>query len=97
MKIIYMVLGTIFLILGLIGLALPVVPQVPFLLTAVYFLSKGSPRFEKWIKETGLYKKYLSKISMKLEINHRLKMLLTFAAVTIVSAAVVTAVVAIVK
>ena len=33
---------------GIIGLALPVIPQVPFFLLALFALSKLSPRFHRW-------------------------------------------------
>lgn len=34
---------------GIIGLALPVIPQVPFFLLALFALSKLSPRFHRWL------------------------------------------------
>lgn len=52
------VLGTVFLILGLIGLALPVIPQIPFLLLAAWFFSISSKRFRKWVVSSEWYHKY---------------------------------------
>ncbi|MEI2414116.1 DUF454 family protein [Ligilactobacillus salivarius] len=46
-------------VLGLVGLALPVIPQVPFFLLSIYFTSKFSPRFHNWISNNRLYKEYL--------------------------------------
>ncbi len=57
-RIIYLVSGTIFLILGIIGLALPVIPQVPFLLLAAFLLSKGSGRIGRWISDLPVYRKF---------------------------------------
>ena len=57
-RIIYLVSGTVFLILGIIGLALPVIPQVPFLLLAAFFLSKGSGRIGRWISGLPVYRKF---------------------------------------
>jgi len=43
-------LGGVFLLLGVIGLILPVVPQVPFAILSAYFFSKSSPRIHAWIR-----------------------------------------------
>lgn len=51
-------LGSIFLILGLIGLALPVIPQIPFLLLAAWFFSISSSRFRHWVVSSEWYHKY---------------------------------------
>ena len=56
---ILLVLAIFFFVLGLVGLALPVIPQVPFFLLAIYFTSKFSPKFHNWILNNRLYKKYL--------------------------------------
>jgi uncharacterized membrane protein YbaN (DUF454 family) len=37
------------LLLGIVGLALPVVPTVPFLILAAWAAGKGSPRLERWL------------------------------------------------
>lgn len=38
---------------------MPLLPTTPFLLLALYFFARGSKKFEKWFKETNIYKKYL--------------------------------------
>ncbi|MFC7498566.1 YbaN family protein [Enterovirga sp. GCM10030262] len=42
-------LGIMSLALGAVGLFLPLLPTVPFVLLAAFFLSKGSPRLERWL------------------------------------------------
>ncbi|MDR2822334.1 MAG: YbaN family protein [Acholeplasmatales bacterium] len=52
-------LGTIFLGLGIVGIVIPVLPTVPFLLLTLICYAKGSTRFEKWFLSTSIYKKRL--------------------------------------
>ena len=59
MKYIFIVIGILSTILGGIGVVLPVLPTVPFLLVASFCFAKGSDRFNNWIKSTGLYKNNL--------------------------------------
>lgn len=56
---IYIGLGFFFLLLGLLGLALPVLPTTPFLLLASYFFSRGSDKFYSWFISTKIYEKHL--------------------------------------
>lgn len=52
-------MGTLFMVLGLIGVVLPILPTTPLLLLTVYFYAKGSKRFHDWFVSTWLYKRYL--------------------------------------
>lgn len=49
MKILWRSLAGFFVLLGLIGIALPVMPTVPFLIVALWAASKGWPRLETWL------------------------------------------------
>ncbi|MEE3393952.1 MAG: DUF454 family protein [Lachnospiraceae bacterium] len=55
-KVLFIIAGIVFGILGLIGLALPVIPQVPFLVASLLFFSEASPKFKKWLHNTKVYK-----------------------------------------
>jgi uncharacterized membrane protein YbaN (DUF454 family) len=41
--------GVVSLALGLIGIVLPLLPTVPFVILAAYCFSRGSRRLEKWM------------------------------------------------
>ncbi len=42
-------LGGFFLLLGIAGVILPLLPATPFLLLSGFFFSKGSPKFHHWL------------------------------------------------
>jgi len=59
MKIIYLSLGTISLSLGLIGIALSVIPTMPFLLVSTYFYTRSSEKLNQKFINSWIYRKYL--------------------------------------
>ena len=48
-KIIYLLLGHLCLVLGIIGAFLPILPTTPFLLLAAFLYSKSSSKLHNWI------------------------------------------------
>lgn len=55
-KILYILIGCISLGLGIIGVILPILPTVPFMLLAAFCFAKSSERLDGWFKNTKLYR-----------------------------------------
>jgi len=49
LKYFYLVMGVIFLIIGILGVFLPLLPTTPFLILAGFFFSKSSEKFHSWL------------------------------------------------
>ena len=54
-----MVGGTFFLVLGLIGIALPILPTTPFLLLAAFCYARSSKRFYDWLLNHRWFGEYI--------------------------------------
>ena len=52
--------GTICLILGIIGIVLPILPTTPFLLVAAAAYAKSSKRFYKWLTNNRVLGSYIT-------------------------------------
>lgn len=59
MRVILVCAGMLSLLLGVIGIFIPVLPTVPFLLLSSWCFAKGSDRFYRWFSSTEIYKKHL--------------------------------------
>ena len=55
-KILYIMIGCISLGLGIIGVILPILPTVPFVLLAAFCFAKSSEKLDGWFKNTKLYR-----------------------------------------
>ncbi len=58
-RIVALVLAYTFLTLAIVGVFLPVLPTVPFLLLAAWFSAKGSERLHRWLYEHPRFGKLL--------------------------------------
>ncbi len=56
------VLGFLFIALGVIGMIIPILPSTPFFLLATVLLAKGSTRFHQWFLSSKLYKKHVEQV-----------------------------------
>ena len=55
----YTVVGTVFLVLGGLGIFLPILPTTPFLLLSVACYYKGSERLHRWILNNRWFGSYI--------------------------------------
>jgi uncharacterized membrane protein YbaN (DUF454 family) len=58
-KTVYVGLGLLFLSLGVVGIMIPLLPTVPFLLLASFCFARGSHRFYAWFTSTAIYRNHL--------------------------------------
>ena len=47
----YMLFGALSLLIGGIGILLPLLPTVPFVILAAFFFARGHPGVERWLVE----------------------------------------------
>ena len=62
-KILWIVLGFFLVGIGILGLAVPVMPTSPFLIVAAICFAKGSELVNKWFRATRLYRRHLESFS----------------------------------
>lgn len=58
-KCIYISVGLIAFVIGVIGIIIPVLPTTPCLLLASFCFARGSEKFNKWFTGTKIYKNHL--------------------------------------
>ncbi len=54
---VFMALGGLFLLFALVGVLIPIIPQVPFAIISAYFFSKGSLRIHLWMRQNRFFGK----------------------------------------
>ncbi|WP_238456149.1 YbaN family protein [Lederbergia galactosidilytica] len=64
-KVLLVVMGLIFLGIGIAGTILPVLPGGPFYLVAAFCFTKSSERLDNWFKGTKVYDKYVEGFRQK--------------------------------
>jgi len=67
-RIICLILAAAFLICGIIGLLIPLIPQIPFFVLSVLFGSAGSRHIKIKVKRSRLYTKYMERYVKKIKL-----------------------------
>lgn len=75
-KIFFVSLGSLSLALGVIGIALPILPTVPFFLLTAFCFAKSSERLHTWFIGTTMYKKYIGSYMKRKGMTLRAKLTL---------------------
>lgn len=79
-KCLYIVLGSLSLGIGILGIFLPVIPTTPLLLLSCYLYSASSERFHTWLIHTKVYERYAKDFVENRQLTLRKKIgLLAFA------------------
>jgi uncharacterized membrane protein YbaN (DUF454 family) len=55
LKLFYLLVAWLAVLLGTVGIFLPLLPTTPFILLAVILFSKSSPRFATWLEQHGTF------------------------------------------
>ena len=71
-KILYIMIGCLSLVLGIVGVVLPILPTVPFVLLAAFCFARSSERLDDWFKNTKLYKENNIKSGMTKRVKMRI-------------------------
>ena len=72
-RVLYIIVGSVSLILGIIGIFVPLLPTTPFLLLTAFFYMKGSQRWYHWLMNQPVLGKYISDYHEKKVIPLRAK------------------------
>lgn len=78
-KIVWIIFGFIFFVIGTIGVFVPLLPTFPFYVATVFCFARSSKRLEEWFKSTKLYKNYVLNVVSKKSLTLKAK------AITIIS------------
>lgn len=75
-KLFFVTIGCISLVLGAVGIVLPILPTVPFFLLTAFCFAKSSERLHSWFLGTTMYKKYIGSYMKRKGMTLKAKLML---------------------
>ncbi|MFK5968885.1 MAG: YbaN family protein [Candidatus Marithrix sp.] len=74
----FIVFGWLFVILGIVGIILPILPTTPFLIAALAFFSKSSPKFHQMLLNNAWFGQILKQWEDKKILSRQVKYKVSF-------------------
>lgn len=75
-KTLIMIVGLIALIIGSVGIVIPILPTTPFLIIASFCFMKSSKRFHTWFNSIPIYQKHLKPIISDRSLDLKTKLMI---------------------
>ena len=89
MKMVWKLAGGLALLIGIIGIFLPLLPTTPLILLAAFCFSKGSDRMHDWILHHRIFGPMIEDWNKNGAINSGAKKLATLSIVTVLAVSVI--------
>jgi|TARA_Y100000310_G_C19982976_1_gene490651 hypothetical protein len=85
----FVTLGTLFLVVGIIGIFVPILPTTPFLLLTAFFYERGSEKFHNWLLNNKILGAYIGSYSDDKGIPLKVKLFTIVLLWTVISSTVI--------
>lgn len=88
-RVLYVLLGLLFVGLAYLGVILPGVPATPFLLVASFFFMRSSPRLHRWLHRSPIFGRLLRDWQQHRGIRKPVKIFAVVLVITVVTCSIV--------
>ncbi|MEK6580671.1 MAG: YbaN family protein [Bdellovibrionota bacterium] len=76
-QLLYLILGSLLLFIGIVGIFVPLLPTTPFLILTAFCFDRGDPRFHRWLVSHKVFGPPIVEWQNKHVIRTRYKLLAT--------------------